>query len=208
MASPASVAKHPFHPMLVVFPVGLWVFSLVSDIVFYAGGAPVWRDIAFWTMAGGIIGALLAAVPGFIDFQTLSGRPQKIAAYHMAINLGLVVLFAINLWLRTGGDVYIALSVIGVIGLMISGWLGGELVYVEGIAVERRAASVAEPEAGFEDDYWAAYSYVVEKLKDGRLEGKPWLEVEDDLHKEWDKAHPGTWPRFKNTIHRSWEARH
>ena len=57
MASPASIAKHPIHPMLIPFPIGLWVFSLASDIAYRAGAAPFWSDVAFWSMVGGTIGA-------------------------------------------------------------------------------------------------------------------------------------------------------
>jgi uncharacterized membrane protein len=53
MASPASVAKHPVHPMLIVFPVGLWIFSFVSDLVFLFGGSPVWGTDALYAMGGG-----------------------------------------------------------------------------------------------------------------------------------------------------------
>jgi uncharacterized membrane protein len=127
--------------MLVVFPIGLWIFSFVCDLIYYFGsGAALWNDVAYRVMAGGIIGALIAAVPGFVDFLSLSGRPRTVATTHMAINLCLVVLFAVNLYVRTRGvpvDSYpIILSVIGVIGLAVSGWLGGQLVYVHSIAVE------------------------------------------------------------------------
>ena len=91
-------------------------------------------------MAGGIIGALIAAVPGFIDFLSLKGQSRSVAVAHMTINLSLVVLFAINLYLRSRGvpvDSYpIYLSLLGVIALGVSGWLGGHLVYVHSVAVE------------------------------------------------------------------------
>lgn len=68
MASPASIAKHPIHPVLVALPIGLWIFSLVSDVIYLTKwGGPVWNDVAFYTMAGGFGSALLAAVPGLID---------------------------------------------------------------------------------------------------------------------------------------------
>jgi len=140
MSSPASVANHPIHPMLIVFPIGLWIFSLVCDIIFHFGGSAVWNDVAFRSMAGGIIGALFAAVPGFIDFTSLSGRPKAVAAVHMIINLSLVVLFAIDLYIRSRGvpvdSAPTVLSIIGVIALAVSGWLGGKLVYVLTVAVE------------------------------------------------------------------------
>ena len=142
MASRASFAKHPIHPMLVPFPIALWIFSLVSDIVYGLGwGGPLWSDMAFYTMAGGILGGLAAAVPGLIDYLSLSEpAPTKIAKTHMIVNLAIVGIFCVNLWLRMtaspGAGFPVALSVIGVMLLGLSGWLGGELVYVHGVAVE------------------------------------------------------------------------
>ena len=141
METTAQIKKHPIHPMLIPLPIGLWVFSLVSDIIFKAGwGGPVWNSVAFYTMAGGIVGALLAALPGLVDFTTLQNQRTKwIALLHMILNLTAVVLFAFNLWLRTrsapGAAAPIVLSVIGILVLVVSGWLGGELVYVRGVAV-------------------------------------------------------------------------
>ena len=152
MASPASVAKHPLHPMLVVFPIGLWVFSLVCDLAYATGwGGPTWNDMAFYSMAGGVIGALLAAVPGFIDFLSLTGRVRSIALTHMLINLGIVGLYALNLFLRTRtgpeAALPIALSALSVVLLGISGWLGGELVYVHQVGVEPKSAPEARRKA-------------------------------------------------------------
>jgi uncharacterized membrane protein len=64
MASPASIKKHPVHPMLVAFPIGLWVFALVCDLVRAAGGNSVWQAVALYCIGGGIVGALVAAIRG------------------------------------------------------------------------------------------------------------------------------------------------
>jgi len=142
MATPASIAKHPIHPMLVPFPIGLWIFSFICDLVYALGwGGPLWKDMAFITMAGGIIGAVLAAVPGYLDYRSLTApNVQRIGRWHWGINLSIVVLFAINLWLRMihemGDALPVILSFVGVAMLGVSGWLGGELVYVRGVAVE------------------------------------------------------------------------
>ena len=146
MRVPASIAKHPIHPMLVVFPLSLWIFSLICDLIGMTVATPdVWFTVAFYTMAGGLIGALAAAIPGLIDFLYYQGGAppvKKIAIAHMTINLSVVVLYAVNIWLRTGGqesmDVPIALSVIGVCMIAVSGWLGGEMVHVYGVGVEGR----------------------------------------------------------------------
>ena len=98
------------------------------------------RTAAFWNIGAGVGGALLAAIPGFVDWYGMTGRAGRLATYHMLLNLGAVAVFAVNWFVRTrvGPDSPwpLILSVVGVIGVGISGWLGGELVYVERVGVE------------------------------------------------------------------------
>lgn len=144
MASPASVAKHPIHPMLIPFPIALWIFSVVCDAIYVMGrGTDAWNDMAFYTMVGGIVGALAAAIPGYIDYRSVADPAvARIGRWHMLINLTIVALFVVNLLIRMtsppGAGLPIVLSVIGIGLLGVSGWLGGELVYVHGVAVEPR----------------------------------------------------------------------
>jgi uncharacterized membrane protein len=146
MRTPASIGKHPVHPMLVVFPIGLWIFSLGCDLIGLVVDAPqVWFTVAFFTMVGGLIGALLAAVPGLIDLLYYKGgKPplKRIALTHMAINLSAVALYIINVVMRIGahGDmrIPILLSLIGVAMIGVSGWLGGQMVHVYGVGVQGR----------------------------------------------------------------------
>jgi uncharacterized membrane protein len=146
MRTPASIGKHPVHPMLVVFPIGLWIFSLVCDLIGLVVDAPqVWFTVAFFTMVGGLIGALLAAVPGLSDLLYYKGgKPplKRIALTHMAINLSAVALYIINVVMRIGahGDmrIPILLSLIGVAMIGVSGWLGGQMVHVYGVGVQGR----------------------------------------------------------------------
>ena len=141
MASPASVRKHPLHPMLVAFPIGLWVFALVCDIVAVAGAAGPWSTVAFYFIAGGIVGAILAAIPGLIDYFSIEEASMgRIATIHLLVNVGALIVFAVDLWCRfvlpATSVVPLLLSAIGVVGIGIGGWLGGEMVYVKGMAVE------------------------------------------------------------------------
>jgi len=136
--------------MLIVFPIGLWIFSLACDLIRLAGASgDTWSTVAFFTMVGGFIGALCAAVPGFIDLLYYKGGAppvKKIALTHMAINLTAVVLYAINIWLRASSTASVApsmnapvvLSIVGVALLFVSGWLGGQMVHVYGVGVEGR----------------------------------------------------------------------
>lgn len=138
----ARIGKHPIHPMLIPFPIALWIFSLFCDLLYLLGsGNTFWADAAFYTMAGGIIGALLAAPFGLVDLLSLTDASvRRIGKAHMVINLVLVVLFALDLWLRKIGMPIggwpVVLSVTGILLLAVSGWLGGEMVYVHGVAVE------------------------------------------------------------------------
>jgi uncharacterized membrane protein len=141
MSSPASIKDHPIHPMLVTLPIGLWVFALVSDIVSASGGAPAWRTVAFYCIAGGIVGALLAALPGVIDYLSIhEAEMKRIGTYHLLVNLSAVLIFSINLWSRLRlpetSPVPLFLSIVGVLGIGIGGWLGGKMVYVKGMAVQ------------------------------------------------------------------------
>ena len=143
MSSTASFKGHPLHPILIPLPIGLWIFSIVADLIFKFGfGGPIWNDVAFYTLGGGIVGALIAALPGFIDLTDLQNpKTKSIAIWHMFINLLAVALYCVNFWLRMhrapGDNLPIVLSAIEIVLIIISGWLGGELVYVRGVAVKQ-----------------------------------------------------------------------
>ena len=146
MRTPANIAKHPIHPMLVPIPIGLWIFSLVCDLIYVFGdGSENWDIAALYSLIGGILGALVAAVPGIIDMLSLHDRPKRIAVMHMSINLTIVALYIVNAWLRlrgAGGNGPVWLSVIAVAMLGVSGWLGGKMVYEQGVAVDPEAEGV------------------------------------------------------------------
>jgi uncharacterized membrane protein len=141
MRTPASIARHPIHPMLVTIPIGLWLFSFVCDLAFVLGsGASHWFTLSFYTMIAGLLGALLAAVPGTIDMLSLRDTPKKLALTHGALNLTVVVLFAVNIAMRISdaevAGLPLALTVIAITLLGASGWLGGHMVYVHRVGVD------------------------------------------------------------------------
>ena len=150
MAGRASIGGHPIHPMIIPFPIGLWVFSLVADVIYLWRGNPVWRDyVAFYTLLGGIIGAAAAAVPGLIDWLSLTDREViKIANWHARLNVIALLIFAASFYLRTTSGtelvsgsytIPMGLSVLGVILISISGYLGGEMVFKHGVAVDQQS---------------------------------------------------------------------
>ena len=155
MASPASIGGHPIHPMLIPFPLALWVFSFIADLIYLWRGNPVWRDwIAFYALLAGIIGAVVAAVFGIIDWLSIKDRAvKKVADWHARLNVIALLIFAASFYLRTTGGsrmiggsytIPLVLSVLGVILITISGYLGGELVFRHGVAVNPQHDTGAE----------------------------------------------------------------
>ena len=148
--------RHPIHPMLVHFPIGFLVLSFLLDLV--SLGFPEVPGLlrgSFYAMLLGIIAALLAAVPGIVDYSEIRcDHPGKVVATrHMILNLMVVAIYGINLWIRSSAlsDPKISLlpfllSIIGIGLLSVSGYLGGRLVYDEGIAVGRHKRRTPTPQ--------------------------------------------------------------
>jgi uncharacterized membrane protein len=146
MESRAKLLGHPVHPMLIVFPLGLLATAVAFDVVALAKNDASWFGISFWIMAGGIIGGLLAAVFGLVDWLAIpSGtRAKTIGLLHGGTNV-LVVLLFIGSWLirrnntQIPSTVALALSFVAVVLALVGGWLGGELVDRLGVGVDNGA---------------------------------------------------------------------
>lgn len=148
MSARVTIAGHPIHAMLVTIPIGLWIFTLTSDVAFTVTANPQWQATAFFTLAGGIAGALLAAVPGLFDLLGLqAAHERRLGIFHMSVNLAVVAVQAVNFALRatSGADTKLtfALSALSVAALLVSGWLGGQLVHVLGVTQPDHVAAVS-----------------------------------------------------------------
>src|SRR4028118_184489 len=98
--STAAIAGHPLHHMLVDLPLGLLIGALASDIALRVTADTFWARGTLWLLIGGIVTALVAAIPGFIDFMTIHRvRNLWISWTHMIANLVVVGLAAVNAWL-------------------------------------------------------------------------------------------------------------
>ena len=146
MEARATLFGHSMHQMLIPFPFGLLATGVIFDIVRISGGAPKFSEIAYWMIVAGVIGGLVAAPFGTADWTKIpSGtRAKRIGALHGIGNVVLVVLFAGSWWLRSGdpmtpSSLAYALSFIGVVLALVTGWLGGELVDRLGVGVDNGA---------------------------------------------------------------------
>ena len=162
MRSKLSIAGHPLHPMLVAIPIGLFAWALVADIVYAASGRThEWYSIAFWSGIAAILTALLAALPGFGDYLTMAvhSDARGIATAHMLLNLTVVALFFIAMLLalddnaaRGGAQVAVlVLHAVGVGLLLLSGWLGGEMVFRHHLAMIPDDAELERAEQAHHD---------------------------------------------------------
>ena len=152
MKSKASIAGHPVHPMLIPFPIALWVTSVVVDVLFYFLRHPTLLVIAKFLIAAGCIGAIAAAIPGIIDWLAIkNGDVKRVANWHARLNIIALVVFAISLFLRMGSfsqlvgrrlTIPFLLSLVGLILILISGWLGGELVFHYGVGQTRDGENI------------------------------------------------------------------
>jgi uncharacterized membrane protein len=152
MKSKATIGGHPIHPMLIPFPLALWATSFVVDVLFYFLRHPTLLVIAKFMIAAGCLGAIAAAIAGIIDWLAIkNGEVKRVANWHARLNVAALVVFAISLFLRMGtySDlvgrrliVPFLFSLVGVILISISGWLGGELVFRYGIGQTRNEENI------------------------------------------------------------------
>jgi uncharacterized membrane protein len=134
--------------MLIVFPLGLLAIGVIFDIVRLFTGNDALATVAFWNIAAGVIGGLLAAVFGFIDWLNVPAgtRAKQVGLLHGGGNVVVVALFAISWLLRLGEPGYIpgttalVLGIVAVLIALVTGWLGGELVYRLGVGVDDEAS--------------------------------------------------------------------
>jgi len=147
--------KHPIHPMLVHFPIALFTLSFLLDIATFFVPLQGLYQAAFYSMVTGLSFALIAAIPGLVDYSDIrADHPAKLKArWHMILNFALVAVFAVDAWIRSSDLLILrtpifpfVLSVIGIILLSVSGYLGGALIYDDGIAVGRHRRRTRTPD--------------------------------------------------------------
>jgi uncharacterized membrane protein len=135
---------HPIHPAVVALPIGAWVASVVFDV-----GSRVVSDPEFltqgsrWLIAIGVLGALVAAMTGFLDLFAIPTRTPafRTALLHMTLNLVVTTAYAVNFVWRGGTDAAevawgpLVLSAVSLAVLAVSGYIGGKLAFYYGVRV-------------------------------------------------------------------------
>jgi uncharacterized membrane protein len=99
MYSKLKLLGHPVHPMLVSYPIAFYTATAVAWILFVTRGGTVWVDIAIAANVAGVVMAVIAAIPGFIDWSTgipAGTEAKRHGTIHMALNVIALVLMLVN----------------------------------------------------------------------------------------------------------------
>ena len=152
MLSKMRIGTHPIHPMLVPFPFALWTTGVLWDV--YAAIRNIHHGYSYLFIFLGCIGAVLAAVPGVIDYLgaiPAGTEAKRTGLRHGLLNVAALVLFFVSLQLRAASHVmtYPAYAAEGIafVLLMLSGWLGGSLVYDHKVGVPDVALDAGRDDA-------------------------------------------------------------
>jgi uncharacterized membrane protein len=140
----AQVARHPIQPMLVSFPIVCFIGALLTDITYAVTAEIMWADFSAWLLVVGVIIGILAAIAGLIDFLGSRGiRNLGTAWLHLTGNLIVLVLAFFNALIHTRDawtsvvPMGLVLSIITVLILPVTGWLGWTMVYRYGVGAAR-----------------------------------------------------------------------
>jgi uncharacterized membrane protein len=145
LQSTATIGGHPIHAMLVQFPIVCFVGAFVTDIVYWRSMSFIWETFSVWLLTAGLVGAGLAVSVGLVDVVVNRRIRQLRSAWIHALGNGLVIALSIINVLVHSRDGYTAVVPTGIIlsGVvvlimmitMITGWMGGGMVYRHRIGV-------------------------------------------------------------------------
>ena len=133
MESKAKLARHPAHPILIVFPLGLLATSVIFNVVYFLNDNPTMSVVSYWMTVSGLLGGLAAAVPGLIDWLAIptGTRARQVGAIHGIGNVIVLLLFGLSWFVRRNEPSYepsmlaLTASFLGFIVSGVTGWLGG-----------------------------------------------------------------------------------
>jgi len=133
--------------MLIPLPLGMFLGTLVFDIVYLLTDDPQFATVSFFMAVLGAIGGVAAAATGAVDYMNIpkGTRAKRVGTVHAIGNDIVIALFALSAFLRYRPDEYepsalaLTLTFAGAAASIVTGWLGGELVERLGVGVDANA---------------------------------------------------------------------
>jgi uncharacterized membrane protein len=193
MLSKARIGSHPLHPMLIAIPITSYLATFASLAALAATHDPFWFRVGLWANLVGVVGAVIAAVPGAVDLaMAVPSRTvaRRTGVIHAIANVTALLLFAVNLVFMAeahggGKPLNIQAGLIitgaGVLVTLIAGWFGWEMVqrHHVGVIEQSGTRAVNDPKA----------------VAAGWVESSPRLPVTDSQVLAAEEAPTGRWPR-------------
>jgi uncharacterized membrane protein len=136
MESRLTVGGHPIHPILVMFPLGLFATAVVFDAGNVLGGPALLGEVAYWTIGAAIVGGLLVALAGVVEVMFVrsditakrAGVMQGLANFGVLLMFTVILLVRIGSTDRTAGGGLLVVELLALVAAVIGAWYGGELV--------------------------------------------------------------------------------
>lgn len=131
-----AIGGVPLHAMIVPFPIASFVGAMITDIIYAQTAEIQWANFSAWLLAFGCFMGGIAALGGLIDYfgNAKAARPA-IGLWHGIINIFVLLLGLLNSFVhaRDGWTSVVptglTLSVITVLLLTVSGFLGHRMAY-------------------------------------------------------------------------------
>jgi uncharacterized membrane protein len=139
-----TLAGHPLHPMLVVAPAALIPFGFILDAMARSTDNDDYANAAYYSLTGGLVGGLAAGIAGAMDYVEIESETEvkRTANVHAMLNGGALALTAASVAMRRdaykhgGTGATLAMGAIAALGVLVSGWFGGKMVYEQGMRVK------------------------------------------------------------------------
>jgi uncharacterized membrane protein len=134
MARTGRLSRQPIRRMMMLFPLGLLVTSVVFDFAYIATRRTGIAVVADWTIAAGVIAGLIATPVSWLSWPRIrtNTRAKAIAWWHGIGQALLLILFTGSWLLRLdfpqNYEAALMFSFAGVAVALVTGWLGTELL--------------------------------------------------------------------------------
>ncbi len=134
MESRLRIAGEAVHPVLVMFPLGLFTMAVVFDAGNVLGGPDILGSLAYWNVVAGLAGGVLVVLASAVDLMLQRGsRAKRIGVLQNLMHMGVLILFAVILMLRmqsqdrvAGGGLLIV-ELIALTAAFVGAWYGRDL---------------------------------------------------------------------------------
>lgn len=142
IVSTVAIAGHPFHPLLVTFPIAFLVGAAGTDLGYWLTSDLFWARASIWLLGAGFASGIVAAITGLSDFLRIKRvRKRRAGWLHLIGNIAVLTLTLVNWLLRLNAptiavslpELVISLVVATLLGA--TGWYGAELVYRHKVSV-------------------------------------------------------------------------